>query len=206
MFNKKSRFLAAIIGFVILLLIVGIIGYQMYGSATPIKNPLNYEVQNFQFHNQDGKSVSLEDLKGDVWLANFIFTNCETVCPPMTANMSKIQKMIKEEGLKAKIISFSVDPEVDTPDKIKEFTKPYDITFDNWSFLTGYKQEEIEKYASKSFKALVKKPENSDQVIHGTNFYLIDQNGKVMKDYIGSNADTPYEEIISDIKALENSK
>lgn len=57
-----------------------------------IKDPLNYEVEPFTFQNQDGKNVSLESLKGEVWLADFIFTNCETVCPPMTAHMTDLQK------------------------------------------------------------------------------------------------------------------
>ncbi len=57
-----------------------------------IKDPLNYEVEPFTFQNQDGKNVSLESLKGEVWLADFIFTNCETICPPMTAHMTESQK------------------------------------------------------------------------------------------------------------------
>src|SRR4051812_31181699 len=86
------------------------------GNSSPIKDPLNYKVQSFQYTNQDGKSVSLEDLQGDVWVANFIFTSCTTVCPPMTAHMSELQDKIAAEGLDAKIISFSVDPKIDTPE------------------------------------------------------------------------------------------
>ena len=172
-------------------------------EASPIKDPLNYEVEPFQFKNQDGENLSLGDLEGEVWIANFIFTSCETVCPPMTAHMKQIQNMIETEQLDTKIISFSVDPEVDTPEKIKEFAKPYEISFENWSFLTGYTQNEIEDLAFKSFKTFVQKPETGDQVAHGTSFYLVDQNGVVMKDYSGVN-DPPYDQIIKDIKALEN--
>jgi protein SCO1/2 len=171
------------------------------GNSSPITDPLNYEVQSFQYQNQDGQNVSLKDLKGDVWIANFIFTSCETVCPPMTAHMTEIQKRIKAEGLDAKIISFSVDPEIDTPEKLKEFAEPYSISFENWSFLTGYTQNEIQEFAMDSFKTIVQKPSNSDQVVHGTSFYLIDQNGVVMKDYDGVDQ-PPYDQIITDIKAL----
>ncbi|WP_299093206.1 SCO family protein [uncultured Metabacillus sp.] len=171
------------------------------GSESPIKDPLNYEVQSFSYKNQDGQKVSLESLKGEVWIANFIFTSCETVCPPMTAHMKEIQNRMKAEDLNAKIISFSVDPETDTPNKLKEFASPYSITFDNWSFLTGYSQKEIEDFAMESFKTIVQKPSNSDQVLHGTSFYLIDQNGIVMKDYSGVE-NPPYDQIIEDMKAL----
>jgi protein SCO1 len=173
------------------------------GNSSPIKDPLNYEVQSFQYTNQDGKSVSLEDLQGDVWVANFIFTSCTTVCPPMTAHMSELQDKIAAEGLDAKIISFSVDPEIDTPEKLKKFTEPYSLSFENWSFLTGYSQKEIEDFAMKSFKTFVKKPDNDDQVIHQTRFYLVDQNGVVMKDYSGVE-NPPLDQMIADIKALVN--
>jgi len=172
-------------------------------GTSKIENPLNYDVQSFSFQNQDGKAVSLESLKGQVWVADFIFTNCETICPPMTSHMAELQKQMEEENLQARIVSFSVDPENDTPEKLKKFAANYPLNFQNWDFLTGYSQEEIEKFALKSFKSIVKKPEDEDQVIHQSSFYLVDQNGKVVKDYDGAR-NTPYDEIIADIKTLEN--
>ncbi|MBU8681863.1 SCO family protein [Bacillus haynesii] len=172
-------------------------------GTSKIENPLNYDVQSFSFQNQDGKAVSLESLKGQVWVADFIFTNCETICPPMTSHMAELQKQMEEENLQARIVSFSVDPENDTPEKLKKFAANYPLSFQNWDFLTGYSQKEIEKFALKSFKSIVKKPEDEDQVIHQSSFYLVDQNGKVVKDYDGAR-NTPYDEIIADIKTLEN--
>uniref|UniRef100_UPI001C2FBE1F SCO family protein n=1 Tax=Bacillus sp. GbtcB13 TaxID=2824758 RepID=UPI001C2FBE1F len=72
------------------------------------------------------------------------------------------------------------------PEKLKKFSANYPLNFPNWDFLTGYPQEEIEKFALKSFKANVKKPEDEDQVIHQSSFYLVDPNGKVDKDYDGA--------------------
>lgn len=172
-------------------------------GTSKIENPLNYDVQSFSFQNQDGKAVSLESLNGQVWVADFIFTNCKTICPPMTSHMAELQKQMEEENLQARIVSFSVDPENDTPEKLKKFADNYPLSFQNWDFLTGYSQEEIEKFALKSFKSIVKKPEDEDQVIHQSSFYLVDQNGKVVKDYDGAK-NTPYDEIIADIKTLEN--
>ena len=172
-------------------------------GTSKIDNPLNYDVQSFSFQNQDGKAVTLESLKGQVWVADFIFTNCKTICPPMTSHMAELQKQMEEENLQARIVSFSVDPENDTPEKLKKFAANYPLSFQNWDFLTGYSQEEIEKFALKSFKSIVKKPEDEDQVIHQSSFYLVDQNGKVVKDYDGAK-NTPYDEIIADIKTLEN--
>lgn len=120
----------------------------------------------------------------------------------MTAHMTKLQQEAEEAGVDVEFVSFSVDPEVDTPEKLKEFARNYDLSFDNWHFLTGYDQETIEEFAVSSFKAIVQKPKNNDQVIHGTKFYVIDQNGVVVKDFNGVE-NTPYEEIIDVVKALQ---
>ncbi|MGJ7921802.1 SCO family protein [Neobacillus sp. LXY-4] len=168
-----------------------------------IKNAKNWPVQDFTYTDQNGKPFGLSDLKGKVWVSDFIFTTCADVCMPMTANMSKLQKMLKDEGIKdVELVSFSVDPTVDNPEQLKMFADNFEADFSNWHFLTGYSQEEIEKKALKDFKAVVKKPVNEDQVIHGIDFYLIDQEGKIVKYYDGLN-EIPYKEIIRDIKTLQ---
>ncbi|WP_026583593.1 SCO family protein [Bacillus sp. J33] len=168
-----------------------------------IKNALNWELADFTYKNQENKEFGLKDLEGKVWVADFIFTNCEDVCMPMTANMKKLQQLAEEEGIEnIEFVSFSVDPTVDTPEVLKDFGSQYNADFSNWHFLTGYQQAEIEQYAMENFKAIVKKPQTGDQVIHGTDFYLVDQEGKVMKYYTGL-AEIPLDEIIKDIKALQ---
>ncbi|MFC4322775.1 SCO family protein [Litchfieldia salsa] len=156
---------------------------------------------NFTFTDQSGNEFSSDDLEGKVWLANFIFTNCDTVCPPMTAHMAKLQQMLADEGVEAEIVSFSVDPKTDTPEVLTEFASKFDADFSNWHFLTGYTQEEIESFAKEEFATLVSKPENQVQVMHGTSFYIIDQNGEVVDSYSGVE-DTPYDEIVKKIKTL----
>ncbi|OXS57459.1 protein SCO1/2 [Bacillus sp. V-88] len=165
----------------------------------------DWKVQDFSYTNQDSEDVGLKDLKGDIWIADFIFTSCETVCPPMTSNLTKIQKQLKEEGINdIRIVSFSVDPEVDTPEKLKEYIGNYETDTNNWDLLTGYDQKEISTLAEESFKVLVRDDPSSDQVIHGTSFYLVNREGKVVKNYSGVQ-DVPYEEIVSDIKLLKKS-
>ncbi|WP_077618494.1 SCO family protein [Bacillus sinesaloumensis] len=167
-----------------------------------IANPLNYEVSDFSYTDQNGESLSLKDLEGKVWIADMIFTQCDTVCPPMSAHMAKLQQMVKDEGLDVEFVSFSVDPEVDTPEMLKEYAEGYSDDLSNWHLLTGYSLEEITKFAKDSFAAIVAKPEGQDQVMHVINFYLVDQNGTVLKDYDGV-SNTPYEEIIEDIKKIQ---
>jgi protein SCO1 len=162
----------------------------------------NWEVQDFSYTNQNNEKVSLKDLKGEVWLADFIFTNCETVCPPMTYNMTTLQKKLKEKGIEDyRIVSFSVDPEVDTPEALSEYISKYEADTSKWDLLTGYTQEHISKFAEKSFKSLVADDPNTDQVVHQTSFYLVNQEGETVKSYSGYQ-EVPYDQIVLDIKAL----
>ncbi len=168
-----------------------------------IEGALNWPIAEFDAINHQGESYSLEDLKGKIWVDDFIFTNCEDVCPPMTANMKKLQELVKEEKLKdVEFISFSIDPAVDSPEVLREYGERFYVDFANWNMLTGYSQDEIEAFAMDNFKTIVVKPETGDQVIHQTYFYLVNQEGKIMKQYSGLN-DIPMEEIISDIKAIQ---
>lgn len=168
-----------------------------------IKNGVDWPVKDFTATTQAGKSLALKDLKGKIWISDFIFTSCADVCPPMTSNMAKLQKMVKDEGLKdVEFVSFSVDPTVDSPDVLTKYAKQFGADFNNWTFLTGYTQEFIEQYAVKTFKTLVKKPAEGNQVIHQTYIYLVDQDGHIRKTYDGFK-NVPFDEMINDIKALQ---
>lgn len=174
-------------------------------SSEDIPNAKNWDVAEFQFIDQEAKDFAKSDLIGKVWVADFIFTSCEDVCLPMTANMAKLQTMLKDEGIKdVEFVSFSVDPKVDKPDRLQAYGNQFNADYKNWHFLTGYKQEEIEHLAFNSFKTLVVKPENQDQVTHGTDFYLVNQAGKVVQYYSGLEK-IPFEDIIEHIKILQKS-
>lgn len=171
-------------------------------SEKPIfQGEYEWELQNFSAVNQANEEVSREDLIGKAWLANFVFTQCTTVCPPMTANMAKLQKKLKEEKVKFNIISFSVDPERDKPEILKEYGDRYEADYSTWNFLTGYSEDEI-KAIAKNFKTLAEKEEGTDQFIHSTKIFLINGEGKIVKGYNG--IDVPYDEIISDMEILND--
>ena len=174
------------------------------GQVKGIPDSTSWQVGDFIFKNQNEESVSLDDLKGKIWVADFIFTNCHDVCLPMTSNMAKLQLELKEQGIEnVELVSFSVDPTVDTPAVLKEYGDNYRADHSNWHFLTGYSQETIQQFAQESFQTSAIKPENSDQVIHGVSFYLVSEDGEVVKSYNGV-SDFPLEEIVKHIKILQN--
>jgi len=165
-------------------------------------NQVNLQVQPFEYKNQDGQSISLADLQGKVWVADFVFTYCSTVCPTMTANMAELQQRLKAEGVEAELISFSVDPERDDPAALKAYLSKFNADFSNWHALTGYDFESIKTFVLKSFRSAIAKDMASDQVIHGTSFFLVDPSGTVVAKYDGM-TDTPYDQILKDIRALQ---
>lgn len=171
-----------------------------------IESNMSEEVKPFEFTNQDNKKFGLDDLKGDWWVADFIFTNCETVCLPMTSNMVQIQNKAKEEKLDVQFVSFSVDPKRDTPAVLKEYAKKYNADTANWNFLTGYDFQTIKELSIKSFKSMIAPPpenDDSDQVMHGTSFLLVNPEGTVIKSYKGVQAET-IDQIIEDLKKVQS--
>lgn len=167
---------------------------------------LNWYLPSFQAVDHNGKPFTANDMKGKLWLVDLIFTRCNNVCPPMTANMAKIQQELKAQGVEIKIISFSVDPEYDTPQVLTQFAKKYHADLSNWYFVTGYSFEEINKITETAFKSNLTKSKGPTAEVpvminHPSRFYLIDQNGKVRKFYDGLNPEP--KEIARDIQQLQ---
>lgn len=158
-------------------------------------------VTDFEFTTQDEETLSFEDLKGEWWIADFIFTNCITVCIPMTTNMVTLQEMMAEEDLDAQIVSFTVDPTVDTPEVLKNYAAGYGADLSNWTFLTGYDFETIKQLSRESFYADLREEPDSDQITHVVRFYLVDPKGQIVKSYIGTDIDD-INSIIDDLKKV----
>ncbi|OYD08592.1 hypothetical protein CHM34_05285 [Paludifilum halophilum] len=175
-------------------------------SGQKEQQALNWEVPDFQYTDQDGELFGLSDLDGKVWLADTIFTRCPDVCPPMTANMSRVQKTLDQEGLDVEIVSFSVDPEHDQPKVLEKFGEKHDVDFDNWHFLTGYSDQEIQKLVRDGFKGTVQKQERKSEddplvINHPVSFFLVDRNGTVYQRYDGINPDV--DQMMEDVKKLQ---
>ncbi|ASN05922.1 SCO family protein [Virgibacillus necropolis] len=181
---------------VMLVLILTACGEEFEGNITS-------DVQDFAFTNQDGEKVTQNSLEGNFWVANFIFTNCDTVCPPMTANMARLQEKLKEAGLEdVQLVSFSIDPERDTKAALKEFGKAHGASFDNWHFLTGYDFQTVKELSIKSFKSALEELPDSDQFMHGTRFFLVSPEGTAINYYTGTEA-AEMDKIVEDIKKIK---
>lgn len=170
-----------------------------------IETNMSEKVKPFEYTNQNGDKFGLEDLKGDWWIADFIFTNCTTVCLPMTSNMKQLQNRAAKDDIDVQFVSFSIDPERDTPEVLKKYADGYGVNPKNWNFLTGYEFQTIKELSVLSFKSLAEKPpenDDTDQFMHGTSFFLVDPEGTVVKRYNGVEADS-MEEIMKDLNKLK---
>lgn len=149
------------------------------------KGDFSNEVQDFTFTNQDGKEVSKSDFDGKIWIVDFIYTSCETECPQMTYNKQKIERALEDEGINdIEFVSFSIDPERDTPEALKEYGEVRGIEFDHWTFLTGYDYETIKEFAVKSFKIPIEQLEDNT-FMHGVSFTIVSPEGNAIKSYNG---------------------
>ncbi|MDO1502438.1 SCO family protein [Winogradskyella maritima] len=136
------------------------------------------KVPAFSFTNQDGETISNEDYLGKVYLVEFFFTTCPTICPKMNYNMMKLQDYFKEES-DFGIASFTINPENDTPEVLKAYAENYEITNPYWNLLTG-DRETIYKLANEGFYLYTKQDEEVEGGFeHSGNFALIDKEGYI---------------------------
>ncbi|GAA0293810.1 protein SCO1/2 [Gracilibacillus halotolerans] len=185
----------------LVLLFTGLALFLVACSNSGIEEHFSIEVQDFAYTDQDGNTFEKSELDGEVWIASMIFTNCTTVCPPMTANKVRLQQALADADVEVELVSFSVDPTIDTPELLTEYITERGGSFDNWHALTGYTDQEIKDFAAKSFKTLVEKPDGTDQVIHTTSFYLVNKDGYAIKGYNGTKAEE-MQDIVEDVKKL----
>jgi protein SCO1 len=132
-------------------------------------------VPQFQLTAQDGTAVSNADLKGKIWIANFIFTRCAGPCPLMTSRMAEVNQAIEGKTNDIELVSITVDPEYDTPQVLKEYAERVGASPKRWKFLTGPK-EQVENVVMKGFLQTLSR-EPSGMPIHSTRFVLVDRDG-----------------------------
>jgi cytochrome oxidase Cu insertion factor (SCO1/SenC/PrrC family)/YHS domain-containing protein len=136
----------------------------------------------FSFADQHGKAVSNQSLRGKVWVANFIFTTCRTVCPLLTVKLGQLQRRL--EGVDARFVSFSVDPERDTPEALAKYAQYWRPNEPRWSLLATTAQ--TLPPLVQGFKVVAQKTDAGDAVdpiLHSTVFLLIDAEGQVRGAY-----------------------
>jgi protein SCO1/2 len=198
--NKKLSFFFAAFLVVVFIAIYTLLNNRSLPVITPRDvNPelvdslvqhigYNHKIAPFAFTNQNGKTVTNKDYEGKIYVADFFFTTCQTICPKMTDNMVWLQDKIKDNP-KVKLLSHSVFPNEDTVEVLKKYAKEKGVIDAKWNLVTG-NQKEIYKIARQSYLVVkTGKPEELYDMVHTENFVLVDQKGRIRGFYNGLNID-----------------
>ncbi len=150
--------------------------YPIFRSVTrelPPPQPTLGQVPEFRLTNQYGKAFGSRELSGKAYLASFAFTTCPTTCPALVQNLQKVQKRIRGLGQKVAIVTFSVDPQNDTPEVLLKYSRDYRANPYVWTFLTGDKAQ-LRELLVKGFKVPMGDPETFAGKLDGDDIELLD--------------------------------
>src|SRR5262245_30772880 len=157
-----------------------------YRSVPPL--PVRHPVGAFTLTEKGGRMVSRDDLRGKVWIADFIFTNCAGTCPTMTAHLAQVEDALREVSADVRLVSFTVDPERDTPERLTEYAKTQGAG-EGWLFLRG-SREEVARLSREGFFLGTAPPSGAEPgtepIAHDRHFVLVDRQGRICGYYDGT--------------------
>lgn len=155
----------------------------------------------FHYTNELGKEITSTQFKGKVWVADFFFTSCQTICPIMTTNLKRLNQSTKDLKDQIQFISFSIDPERDTPATLNRYKRHHGIQSDNWTFLTG-DEEKTHLLGIENFQIFAGRDEESQGgFAHSGAFTLVDKEGFVRGVYLGTDP-KQVEQLEKDLRLL----
>ena len=140
----------------------------------------------FMYLNQDSVLVHSKQMKDKIWVADFFFTSCPTICPKMTAQMNRLNKNLSDLSDQIQFMSFSINPKKDSPSVLRKYIKKKGVTAKNWYFFTG-DEDKTHELGIKHFKLFASQDEASaGGYAHSPAFTLVDKEGYVRGVYIGT--------------------
>jgi len=161
------------------------------------------KVPSFSFTDQNGNTVTNKDYEGKVYVLEFFFTTCPTICPRMNRNLVQIQEEFKGFD-NFGVASFTINPEHDTVEVLKAYAKSYKITNPNWHLMTG-NEEQIYKLANEGFNLYTAKDDEAEGGFeHSGNFALIDKNGFIRSRIVNGNPIIYYNGMISEAEKIDD--
>jgi len=159
-------------------------------------------IADFSLTNQNGKTITQEDYNDKIYVADFFFTTCGTICPVMTSNMKKVQQAILLDD-DIKLLSHTVMPEIDTVAQLKRYAIEKGVLINKWNLVTGSKKE-IYNLARKSYLVAKYDPTKEDGygLVHTENFVLVDKQKRIRGMYDGTD-DEDIDRLLEDIEILK---
>ena len=160
-----------------------------------------HKISDFELINQNGKTITQEYYKNKIYVADFFFTTCQSICPIMTKNMLEIQEQLKNDK-EILLLSHTVTPEIDSVQQLKKYALENNIDDNKWNLVTGDKRQ-IYDLARKSYLAVEDSEFGDFDMIHTENFMLIDKQRQIRGFYDGTDK-KEIERLLLDIEILKN--
>ena len=151
-----------------------------------VTDTLYHTIREFEYVNQDSIKVTSKDLKGKIWITDFFFSHCPTICPPMTSQMKRLNANLADLEDHIQFLSFSIDPKRDNPTRLREYMSAHGIKTKNWMFLTGDEAATHELGVNYFFVAATDDADEPGGFAHGDIFTLVDTDGRVRGIYHGT--------------------
>lgn len=163
-----------------------------------------FTIPPFEAINQNGEVINNESLKGNIYIAEFFFTSCPTICPIMTEQLFRVHEKFKSED-RLKIVSFTLDPEYDTPEKLQDHAVRRGIDIHQWWFLNDKKSETYELAQKGYFVTALEDSSEPGGIVHSGKVSLIDKKGRIRAYYDGT-IEADVNVLINDIATLLEEK
>ncbi len=161
-----------------------------------------HTIADFSLINPNGEAITQADYEGKIYVADFFFTTCPTICPVMTKNMAKIQLWTKDDDIF--LLSHSVTPEIDSVAQLKKYAEEKGVDDTKWNLVTGDRKQ-IYELARKSYLAVKTDGDGGPyDMIHTENFILVDKQRRIRGFYDGTNAED-IEKLMKDLEILKAS-
>ena len=161
------------------------------------------KIPDFEYITHDSTMLSSKSLNGKILIADFFFTSCSTICPLMTKNMKYVDSSLRNFSKHISLLSFTINPDFDTPKVLRRYRSKYKISSKNWLFLRG-NEEQTHQLGIEHFKVFATRDENvSDGFAHSGAFTLVDKEGFVRGVYLGTDK-KEVDKLIKDVKLLLN--
>lgn len=182
-----------------------LLGLAMLGCRKRAESlPKLGSVPAFSLKDQAGRPFERATLQGKVWVAAFMFTRCPTICPRITRRMKELQEQARDARIALHLVSFSVDPEHDTPELLRAFAKDYGADLSSWTFATGDAQV-IQKTAVDGFKLALEGRFDASApdggIVHGSHLVLVDGSAQI-RGFYRTDDPAELERLLADAKAL----
>ena len=191
---------------IVVVLVAGLWGLRRHGNSETAP-PVMGTLPAFSLIERSGRAISRDDLTGQPWVADFIFTRCSGMCPALSTRMAEVRRRVREQGLRTRLVSFSVDPLHDTPEVLREYATRFAGDDDSWLFVTG-ERDGLYQLISQGFRLSVAERDGQatadagELITHSDRFVLVDADGQIRGYYHGVEPES-LDALLRDLAALQ---